>query len=62
MAQRGLKDRDMAALIGGCQESAVRKWRAGARIPRRESLMRILEVTAGAVRPEDFFLQQGDAA
>ena len=56
MALRSLKDRDMATIIGGCQESAVRKWRTGARIPRRKSLKRILEITEGAVTPADFLL------
>jgi len=46
----------MATIIGGCQESAVRKWRTGARIPRRKSLKRILEITEGAVTPADFLL------
>lgn len=62
MALRQLDDIDMALLIGGCQESAVRKWRAGIRVPRPKHLRRIMEVTEGAVTPADFILQDGEAA
>ena len=62
MALRGLDDTDMALLIGGCQESAVRKWRTGARIPRPKYLRRIMEITEGAVTPADFILHEVDAA
>lgn len=62
MALRAFDDLDMALLIGDCQESAIRKWRTGARMPRPKNLRRIMEVTEGAVTPSDFVLQTGVAA
>lgn len=62
MALRSLDDITMALLVGDCQETAIRKWRTGARIPRPKHLRRIMEVTEGAVTPSDFVLQAGDAA
>ena len=62
MKLRSLTDPAMAAIIGGCQESAVRKWRTGVRIPRRAFQRRIMEVTEGAVTPADFVLLARDAA
>jgi DNA-binding transcriptional regulator YdaS (Cro superfamily) len=62
MELRSLNDRAMADLIGDCQETAVRKWRLGERIPRPRAMRRILEVTEGGVTPADFILPPRVAA
>lgn len=59
MALRGIDDAGLAALLGDCSESGVRKWRYGERVPRPEQMKRIAEVTAGAVTPNDFVLGKG---
>lgn len=43
----------IAALIG-CSSGAVRKWRYGQRMPRRDQLQRITQATAGEVTANDF--------
>jgi len=63
MALRSFSDADMARLIGHCTASGVRKWRCGDRVPRRQFMFRIEQITEGVVSPADFFVQQkGDAA
>ena len=54
MKANGLDDVAMAALIGGCSASAVKKWRYGERIPRPDHLRRIADATSGQVTPNDF--------
>jgi DNA-binding transcriptional regulator YiaG len=45
---------DFAKSIGH-SEAAVKKWLRGERIPRREALAKIREITGGSVLPADFF-------
>lgn len=52
---RNLTDDGLAALIGDCTVSALRKWLAGDRIPRKDQMERIAVVTDGQVMPNDFY-------
>ena len=47
------KARDMPEAIGVSRE-AVRKWRRGMRIPRRDTLAALVEFTGGLVTSSDF--------
>lgn len=49
-----ISDEQFAAQIGGCSVSAVRKWKYGDRVPRLPELVRIEELTGGAVTARDF--------
>lgn len=60
MTEHNLSDAEMATRIG-CSEGAVRKWLSGERLPRQDQLVRINEITAGAVTPNDFFLPPSPA-
>jgi hypothetical protein len=42
-----------------CSPFAVRKWRYGGRMPRPDQMVRIADVTGGAVMPNDFYLPDG---
>jgi transcriptional regulator with XRE-family HTH domain len=53
MSLRSFTAATMAELIG-CSEGAIRKWQYGERIPGTENLIRIREITDGAVCPDDF--------
>jgi transcriptional regulator with XRE-family HTH domain len=50
---RGLSDTQFAVEIGVSLE-AVRRYRQGARFPKPSVMRRIMEVTKGAVTPNDF--------
>ncbi len=52
---QGHTDEALAALIGDCSVSALRKWLSGERIPREEQMLRIFDVTKGDVTPNDFY-------
>ena len=54
MNEHDLGDAAMAAQIGGCSASAVRKWRYGHRIPRAPVIIRIRQITGGLVTADDF--------
>jgi len=54
MSERDLGDAAMAAQIGGCSASAVRKWRYGHRVPRAPVIIRIRQITGGLVTANDF--------
>lgn len=54
MRQHALSDDAMAALVGGCSASAVRKWKYGERMPRAGVLARIHDATEGHVTANDF--------
>jgi hypothetical protein len=54
MKQHDLDDEAMAALIGSGGASQVKKWKYGERLPRLPDLIRIEEVTGGAVTARDF--------
>lgn len=53
--EQKLTDDALAALIGDCSVSALRKWFSGERIPRKDQMERIAEVTGGKVLPNDFY-------
>lgn len=64
---RNLTDEALAVMIGDCTVSALRKWLAGDRIPRRDQMERIAAITDGQVLPNDFYeievvTTAGDAA
>jgi transcriptional regulator with XRE-family HTH domain len=52
---KGLSAEGLAGAIGGVSASGVRKWVAGERIPRRDQIEKIAEITGGDVLPNDFF-------
>jgi hypothetical protein len=54
MKRASLDDATMAAKLGNCSAHAVKKWRYLERVPRLEQMLRIKEVTRGAVKLEDF--------
>lgn len=54
MNRHGLDDAAMAAEIGNCGAYAVRKWKYGERRPRPHTILRIQEITKGAVTLQDF--------
>ena len=54
MQERGWKDADLAQRIGVSVQAANR-YRRGMRIPERDVMRRIVEVTGGAVTPADFY-------
>lgn len=54
MKRRGLNQRQFAALIGR-SEVSVSRWVTGRRLPRRHDILEIERVTAGAVRPGDWY-------
>lgn len=39
----------------GFSASAVRKWTSGERIPRKDQMEKIFEITDGKVTPNDFY-------
>jgi len=45
----------VAALLGDVSASGVRKWANEERIPRKDQIERLVEITGGAVMPNDFF-------
>ena len=42
----------------GVTRFAIYKWTAGVRVPRREVIEKIADVTGGSVTPNDFFAEQ----
>lgn len=52
---KALSYADFARLIGPVSEFGVKKWALGQRVPRREAMRRIEQVTQGDVGPADFF-------
>lgn len=55
MKANGLDDEAMAAQIGDCSPSAVKKWRYRERQPRADTMVRIQEISAGQVAITDWF-------
>jgi len=55
MRLHNFRPEELADKIGDVTASGVRKWMSGERIPRRDQIEKIAEVTAGAVLPNDFF-------
>lgn len=62
MSQKGLTDAAMAALVGNTTSQAINRYRRGRRFPRPQVMIRIAEVTEGAVQPNDFFEADPDPA
>lgn len=58
MKERGWDDEEVARRLGGCTAHAVKKWKYGERIPRREMVIKIEALTDGMVRPADFFASE----
>jgi len=56
MELHGLTVAEFARLLG-VTEPAVRNYLRG-RVPRPDVMRRIVEITGGAVRPDDFYLRQ----
>ena len=52
---------DLAAKVG-VSEVAMSRYERGERIPRRDVMSKIEQVTDGAVQPNDFFDTHGEAA
>lgn len=63
MAAKGLRDGEMAELIG-CERSYVLKLRNGSATPSHALMASIAEKTGGAIQPNDWFdlPAQGKAA
>lgn len=59
--QAGKSLAEMAADIG-VSVAALSRYESGRRRPRPDVMARIHEVTGGAVTPNDFFSQDGEAA
>lgn len=54
LAQHGVSQAAFAETIGSSQPQVAR-FAAGTRIPNRETMLRIVAATDGAVRPDDFY-------
>lgn len=55
LRKEGITDDEFASRLGGeYSATAVSKWKYLERTPRLPVLIRIAELTGGAVRPEDF--------
>jgi len=55
MKANGLTDTKLARKMGIRHVSTVHRWRTGVRKPDWPCLQRIMEITKGKVKPEDFF-------
>jgi hypothetical protein len=62
MELKKIKPGEMAVLIGDCSASGVIKWMRDERTPRPAEQRRIFAATAGAVSPNDFVLDDMQAA
>ena len=61
MKAKAIDDAAMAATLGGCSPSAVKKWRYGERTPRPRQMARIKEATDGVVTADDFLRAEAPA-
>jgi transcriptional regulator with XRE-family HTH domain len=62
LKENDLTDEEFATRVGGAATSgSVRKWKYGERAPRLPELVRIEEVTNGAVAARDFLPEQEPA-
>ncbi len=59
LSREGISNATFAEQIG-VDPSSVWRFRQGARIPRRETMQKIVDLTGGDVTPNDFFRE--DAA
>lgn len=55
MRINSLSPEALAARLGDVSASGVRKWANEERIPRKDQIERIIEITDGRVMPNDFF-------
>jgi len=53
MNKVGMTDGEMAAKVG-CSRSAISRYRSGERMPRPETLIKLVDVTNSDVSPMDF--------
>ncbi len=53
---QGLSFGSLAKLVGASHASVVRRWCIGEMVPSPRFMKRIVEVTAGEVNPNDFYL------
>jgi len=53
MDKVGMTDGEMAAKVG-CSRSAISRYRSGERMPRPETLIKLVDVTNSDVSPMDF--------
>ena len=53
MDKVGMSDGEMAAKVG-CSRSAISRYRSGERMPRPETLIKLVDVTNHDVSPMDF--------
>lgn len=61
LAERDVSQKAFADLIGSSQPQVAR-FAAGTRIPNRETMLRIIAATGGAVEPADFYARHEDEA
>lgn len=61
LSERKLTDTAFAAVVGVTSE-AVRRYKAGTRIPDRDVMIRIVTATDGLVRADDFYFSETEAA
>lgn len=62
MHERGVTDETFATLLENCTVHAVRKWKYGEREPDAGTIVRIKEITGGAVTVEDWAQQAREVA
>jgi len=61
LSSAGISSAKFAAKID-VDPSSVWRFRQGVRIPRRETMQKIIEATDGSVTANDFFSEGGEAA
>lgn len=55
MRERDLSPDALAAMLGDVSASGVRKWANEERVPRKDQVERIADITGGLVMPNDFY-------
>jgi hypothetical protein len=55
MRHNDISPERFAETLGGVSVSGVRKWMSDTRVPRKDQIEKIAELTHGAVLPNDFF-------
>ena len=62
MKSHSLSDAQVAEMIGArVSDGAVKKWKYGERVPRLPEMLRLGEITDGAVLPKDFMPDNSDS-
>ncbi|KTS52440.1 hypothetical protein NS230_09990 [Methylobacterium indicum] len=62
MAEHKLDDETFASQLEDCTAHAVRKWKYGQREPDASTIVKIQEITGGAVNVEDWAQQAREVA